>query len=105
MSKPAANTITVTILDQPYQVACPPEQQEALKDAARYLDEQMRAIRTKGRVLGLERIAVMAALNLSFELIHGDQRPAAAGDITLKELRELSNRIGDTLQDIRQLQI
>ncbi|MEL7043695.1 MAG: cell division protein ZapA [Pseudomonadota bacterium] len=67
MSK--AGTFSVTILDKEYQVACPPEQQAELLLSARHLDEQMRAIRSTGKVIGLERIAVMAALNISHELL------------------------------------
>jgi cell division protein ZapA len=68
MSKPSS-TFSVTILDKEYQVACPPEQQADLLLSARHLDEQMRAIRSTGKVIGLERIAVMAALNISHELL------------------------------------
>ncbi len=85
MSK--ASTFSVTILDKEYQVACPPEQQAELLLSARHLDEQMRAIRSTGKVIGLERIAVMAALNISHELLQtrngagtGDGGGHAAGD-------------------------
>lgn len=106
MSKTATpSTVTVTILDQHYQVSCPPEQREALLDAGRYLDEQMRLIRSRGRVIGIERIAVMAALNMSFDLLHGDNAPAKDGGVTMKELRDLNNRLNEALQDIRQLEI
>ena len=60
--------VYVTILDKDYQIACPPEEREALHDAAGELDQRMRAIRNTGSVIGLERIAVMAALNLCHEL-------------------------------------
>ncbi|TNF36466.1 MAG: cell division protein ZapA [Gammaproteobacteria bacterium] len=107
MTKPSAgaNTVTVTILDQHYQVSCPPEQREALLDAGRYLDEQMRVIRSKGRVIGVERIAVMAALNMAYDLLHGDSAAAKDGGVTMKELRELNNKLGKSLQDLRQLEI
>jgi len=64
-----SNTGTVTILDKEYQVACPEEQQADLLLSAKHLDEQMRSIRANGKVIGLERIAVMAALNISHELL------------------------------------
>ncbi len=64
MSHP--NTVTVTILDKEYQVACPEEQQAELIVSAKYLDKQMRSIRDSGKVVGLERIAVMAALNICY---------------------------------------
>ncbi|HBQ41790.1 MAG TPA: cell division protein ZapA, partial [Halieaceae bacterium] len=63
------NTVSVHILDKEYQVACPEDQQAELIISARYLDKQMRAIRDTGKVIGLERIAVMAALNISHELL------------------------------------
>jgi len=62
------NTVTVTILDKDYQVACPPDQERELVSAARHLDEAMRDIRATGKVIGLERVAIMAALNMSHEL-------------------------------------
>ena len=61
-----SNTVTVTILEKEYQVACPEEQEADLIASAKYLDKQMRSIRETGKVIGLERIAVMAALNISY---------------------------------------
>lgn len=60
--------VKVTILDKDYQIACPPNEREALHRAAQELDERMRIIRGSGNVIGLERIAVMTALNLCYEL-------------------------------------
>ena len=62
------HTVTIDILDKGYQVACEPEQEEELRQAARDLDDQMRAIRSTGKVIGLERVAIMAALNLSHQV-------------------------------------
>jgi cell division protein ZapA len=62
-------TVSVKILDKDYQVACPAEERAALVQSAHILDERMRAIKGSGSVVGLERIAVMAALNLSYELL------------------------------------
>ncbi len=69
-------TVTVTILGKDYQVACSSEDKRSLIDAADQLDERMREIRQNGNVIGLERIAVMAALNLSHELIQSQQQTA-----------------------------
>jgi len=65
----SSETVFVKILDKEYQVACPPGEKDALVQAAHNLDERMRDIRSGGSVVGLERIAVMAALNLSHELL------------------------------------
>lgn len=62
-------TVFVKILDKEYQVACPREERQALQQSAQLLDERMKAIKNTGAVIGLERIAVMAALNLSHELL------------------------------------
>ena len=56
-------------LGKDYQVACPSDEREALLDAALELDRRMKSIRQTGSVIGVERIAVMAALNLAHEVI------------------------------------
>ena len=63
------HTVSIDILDKSYQVACEPEQEAELKQAANDLDDQMRAIRSTGKVIGLERVAIMAALNLSHQVL------------------------------------
>jgi cell division protein ZapA len=70
------DTVFVQILDKDYQVACPMDERDALRNAAQSLDERMRDIRGSGAVIGLERIAVMAALNLSYELQEAEENSA-----------------------------
>jgi cell division protein ZapA len=65
----ATETLSIHILGKDYQVACPVEEQEALIKAGAELDRRMKMIRQSGSVIGLERIAVMAALNLAHEVI------------------------------------
>ena len=62
-------TVQVNILDKEYLVACPEDQRDELELAAKHLDRKMREIRTSGKVFGTERIAVMAALNITHELL------------------------------------
>ncbi|MGE3297684.1 MAG: cell division protein ZapA [Porticoccaceae bacterium] len=85
MADAGVSTVSIRILDRDYQVHCPPEQQEALLSAAHGLDLRMREIRRSGNVIGLERIAVMAALNLSYELMqaqhHAGSSAAASADL------------------------
>ncbi|MCY4427287.1 MAG: cell division protein ZapA [Halieaceae bacterium] len=76
------NTVTVNILGREYQVACPAEQEPELTAAASYLDRQMLNIRDQGKVVGLERIAVMAALNVCHELLRA---PAQSSSTTTNE--------------------
>lgn len=64
-----ARSITVKVLGRDYQVACPPDERDSLYAAARYLDDRMIAIRKRAAGLGLERIAIMTALNMARELM------------------------------------
>lgn len=105
-----ANTVTVKILEKEYQVACPEEQETALVISAKYLDKQMRGIRDSGKVIGLERIAVMAALNISYELLqasehaeHSQSQPQSQP--TDDSVKRLHNKLDDALHDLRQLEI
>ncbi len=61
--------VSVRILEKEYHVTCPVEERPALLDSAEYLNRRMREIRDSGKVIGLDRIAVMAALNIVNELL------------------------------------
>lgn len=78
--------VTVRILDKEYQVACRPEEKEALFSAARELDHRMRQVRNAGTaVLGIDRLAVMVALNLCHELQQERKKSASSASVTLPE--------------------
>ena len=62
-------TLDVTILDREFRVACPQEERAELLDAVAYLDKNMREIRDAGKITSVERIAIMAALNIAHELL------------------------------------
>jgi cell division protein ZapA len=64
-----AGAIKVNILDKEYLVACPEEERDALRASAKYLNDRMTEIRGSGKVVGIDRIAVMAALNLAHEIV------------------------------------
>lgn len=61
--------LDVTILGREYRVACPENERPQLLDAVAYLDRKMREIKDSGKVVGADRIAVMAALNIAHELL------------------------------------
>ena len=61
--------VSVRILEKEYQVACPASERTDLLDSAEMLNTKMREIRDSGKVVGLDRIAVMAALNMANELL------------------------------------
>ena len=64
-----AKALDVSIMGREYRIACPPEQEPALLESVAYLDRKMREIRDQRKVVGVERIAVMAALNVAHELL------------------------------------
>jgi cell division protein ZapA len=100
------HTVTVKILDKDYQVACPEEQEAELVVSAKYLDKQMRAIRETGKVIGLERIAVMAALNISYELLQASESGESRAAVPEPGgLDALNRKVDDALYQLRQLEI
>ena len=104
MNRP--NTVSVDILDKEYQVACPPDEETALAGAARYLDQHMRDIRSTGKVVGLERVAIMAALNISHELLalKGAGSSAESSE-DQQRLSALNSQLDEVLYQLRQLEI
>ena len=61
--------VEVNIMGREFTIACPPEEREGLLSAVSYLDKKMCDIRDAGKLIGVERIAMMAALNLAHELL------------------------------------
>jgi cell division protein ZapA len=94
-----APPVTVRILDKDYLVACEPDEREGLLASARQVDERMREIRKAGRVVGTDRIAVMAALNLAYELLQRGQQESPLDSATVERLAALQARIAAALAD------
>jgi cell division protein ZapA len=92
-------TITVRIMGREYTVACPPDQHELLVASAEMLNERMTTIRKRGKALGTERIAVMAALNLARELMErgGSAEDAESRRAATERVRQLRLDIDSTL--------
>lgn len=99
MEKSTSEPISVAILDREYQFACEPEERKALKEAAIFLDERMRSIKGAGRLMALERIAVMTALNLSDELLRLQKNEKYRQDNVDSRIRLLANELEDALND------
>ena len=91
MSDTPRPTTEVTLLGKSYVIACPPEEQEQLKRSARYLDRAMHGIHARGKVLGAEKIAIMAALNITHELLTALDSHRA-GEQSLSDLSERLER-------------
>lgn len=75
-------SLDVTIMGREFRVSCPERDKEGLLQAVGYLDRKMREIRDTGKIIGLERIAIMAALNISHDLLNSS--PRAGEDLEAK---------------------
>ena len=70
MSSDKVNTLDVTILDREFRIACQADEREELLEAVAYLDKRMREISNLGKIVTVERIAIMAALNITHEFLN-----------------------------------
>lgn len=94
MSEP----VNVRILDREYLVGCPPEEREGLLAAAKLLDSRMREIRGGNRMAGIDRIAVLAALNLASELLDNRTQGGERDRELHRGLAELNRKLDGLLQ-------
>jgi cell division protein ZapA len=97
--------VSVRILEKEYQVACLPEERSELLDSAEYLNTRMREIRDHGSIVGLDRIAVMAALNLAHELLRLRGRGEVVNADVGQRVRRLRERVEGALSRGRQLDL
>lgn len=96
--------VSVRILEKEYQVACLPEERSELLDSAEFLNGKMRDIRDAGNIVGLDRIAVMAALNLAHELLKRNRSDAIENEVS-ERVREMRERVESALSRGQQLSL
>lgn len=97
--------VNIKILEKEYQISCPASERAALMDSAELLNRKMREIRDTGKVIGLDRIAVMAALNMANELLRSRSTgELLEGDARLR-LQAMRERVEGALQTSRQLEL
>lgn len=97
--------VNIKILDKDYQVACPASERPALMDSVALLNAKMREIRDGGKVIGLDRIAVMAALNMANDLIRSRDRGEGLEGVAKARLQAMRERVESALQTSRQLDL
>lgn len=95
--------VTITILGKDYVIACDDNERRELLDSANYLDRKMREIRDGGKIVGTDRIAVMAALNISHELLHNKTVQPSGNDIEGR-IRSIHAKIERALHKGQQLE-
>lgn len=89
-----AKSVDVQILGREFTVSCTEEERQGLLDAVNYLDKKMRDIRDSGKVVGVERIAIMAALNLSHEVLN-----TKAGDVDIGDYKRRINAMQSQIDE------
>ena len=97
--------VSVRILDKEYQVSCLADERTALLDSAVILDTKMRDIRDSGKVVGLERIAVMAALNMANELLQANAKDKVLENTLGNRLKLMSDQVESVLGNTQQLDL
>lgn len=90
--------VTITILEKDYLISCREEERDQLHTAAAFLNDKMRELKNSGKVVGTERIAVMAALNLASELLARSSESEELTDTVDSTIRRLSSKIDAALQ-------
>jgi cell division protein ZapA len=95
MSETKTSFLDVNILDREFRVACPDDERGELLDAVKYLDLKMREIRDAGKIASVERIAIMAALNIAHELL----TTRVGGGFDLAELKRRMQGMQATIDE------
>ena len=97
--------VSVRILDKEYQIACPADERDELIRCAELLNERMREIRDNGKVIGLERVAVMAALNISHDLLRASSEDDKLDDSLGDRLKVMRRQVESVLEQSQQLEL
>jgi cell division protein ZapA len=84
--------LQISIMGRDFRVACAPEEQKSLQEAVDFLNRKMQEIKDQGKINGLDRIAIMAALNISHEFL-----TAKVGNFDVSEFKRRMNSIESTL--------
>jgi len=98
-------TITVSILEKDYQISCPSSEAASLKTSADELDQRMKSIKKEGGIIGVERIAVMAALNTVHELVEHKKKHSHYQESVHEYVDRLKERVDGALGQDPQMEL
>ena len=96
---------TVHILEKEYRIACPEEERESLLAAAQFLNGKMREIRDTGKIVGMDRIAVMAALNITHELLQNNSGKDSYKQTIGSRIRTIQEKLEYALAEGKQMEL
>lgn len=97
--------VCLTILDKEYRLSSPPEEKNNLELSARYLDEKMQEIRNSGKVIGMDRIAVLAAINITHELITSRNENVQGEQASQDDINRVLTKLNTVLEQSHQLEL
>jgi len=97
----ATDSVNITILDKEYRIVCPPEEREILYRTAQYLNERMREIHQARKAIGTDRIAVLAALNITHDLLELREKQGQLDTNMTKRLEMLVEEIDRVIEDCK----
>lgn len=100
-----ATPISIEIMDNLYRVSCPESEREALLEAAQYLNNAMQEIRDTGKILGMERVAVIAALNISYDLLKCRRETNDSVDLTNERIQGLLQKVENVLSKSPKMEV
>lgn len=101
----AAKPVSVTILEKEYLIACSEEERDLLNDAAFLLNDKMQEVKTSGKIIGSERVAVLAALNIAHEMLAYKKENEGYTSNVDGVVRRIQDKIDDALMKGSQLEI
>jgi len=105
MSKPPVNTCSVTILEKEYNINCPESERDALMHSVNLLNKKINEVRGTGKVVGGERIAIMAALNLSHELLENPRSQEPEDSEICQRVQKVNDKIEAALAKNQQIEL
>ena len=97
--------VSVKILEKEYQISCLASERNALLDSAEALNKKMREIRDSGKVGGLDRIAVMAALNMAHDLIQAETKDQVIENSLGIRLKTMADQVDSVIGNNKQLEL
>lgn|SRR3990167_4447041 len=89
----ADQVVTITVLDKSFQIKCPPEEVAQLQESANYLNIEIRKIHQPGQPKNMERLVLVAALNIVHELMIFKNQKNAYLDVMHEQIKSLQNRV------------
>lgn len=96
---------TIEILGKPYPIRCPESELPALQQAAKYLHQKMSEVQESGKAINLERIAIITALNITYEFLQGDQQKTSIASKINQRIMHLQEKLDTTINKALQTEL